>query len=85
MQHKSNLILDNGCLKILSKIKELELLRGISNRVYVTPSIHTEYGQPIPEWILIVKPENSHYQKILELDLDKGEASAIALSIEIQD
>lgn len=85
MQLSSNLILDTSCLIILSKIEELELLRGISNKVYVTPVIHSEYGQPLPEWVLVSKPENTQYQKILELDLDQGEASAIALSMEIQD
>jgi predicted nucleic acid-binding protein len=45
--------------------------------------IHLEYGQPLPEWVLISKPESTQYQKILELDLDKGEASAIALPMEI--
>ncbi len=85
MQLNSNLVIDTSCLIILSKIEELELLRGISNKVYITPLIHSEYAQPLPEWILISKPENIQYQKILELDLDKGEASAIALSMEIQD
>ncbi|CAM4094589.1 DUF3368 domain-containing protein [Gillisia limnaea] len=85
MQLSSNLILDTSCLIILSKIEELELLRGISNKIYVTPVIHSEYGQPLPEWVLVSKPENTQYQKILELDLDQGEASAIALSMEIQD
>lgn len=85
MQRRSNLVLDTSCLIILSKIEELELLRGISKKIYVTPLIHSEYGQPLPEWILIVKPENFQYQKILELELDKGEASAIALAMEVQD
>jgi predicted nucleic acid-binding protein len=42
MQLSSNLVLDTSCLIILSKIEELELLRGISNKVYVTPLIHSD-------------------------------------------
>ncbi|MEX2568108.1 MAG: DUF3368 domain-containing protein [Cyclobacteriaceae bacterium] len=38
----------------------------------------------MPDWVLILSPENSHYQQILEMDLDKGEASAIALSLEMK-
>ena len=34
--------------------------------------------------VSIMSPENSHYQQILELDLDEGEASAIALSLEMK-
>ena len=34
--------------------------------------------------ISVVSPENSHYQQILEMDLDEGEASAIALSLEMK-
>jgi predicted nucleic acid-binding protein len=32
---------------------------------------------------MIKSPSDSHYQQILEMELDKGEASAIALSLEI--
>jgi predicted nucleic acid-binding protein len=30
-------------------------------------------------------PKDKHYQNILEMDLDKGEASAISLMFEIDD
>lgn len=55
MQLSSNLVLDTSCLIILSKIGELELLMGISNKVYVTPLIRSEYGQPFPEWAKAVR------------------------------
>ncbi|MCI5125460.1 MAG: DUF3368 domain-containing protein, partial [Candidatus Electrothrix sp. AR5] len=37
----------------------------------------------LPDWIEIKAPENTQYQNLLEMDLDAGEASAIALSLEI--
>ncbi len=37
----------------------------------------------MPNWIEVIDPKDIHYQKILEMDLDKGEASAISLMLEI--
>lgn len=34
---------------------------------------------------MVKEPKDVHYQKILEIDLDKGEASAIALSLDFDD
>jgi len=68
----------------LDKIDELELLKKMGREVYVTPIILKEFGKGLPDWISVVSPENSHYQQILEMDLDEGEASAIALSLEMK-
>ena len=85
MQLSSNIILDTSCLIILGKIGELELLRGVGNKIHITPIVHEEYGMILPDWIVISAPDNINYQRILEMDLDRGEASAIALSMDIQD
>jgi predicted nucleic acid-binding protein len=84
MQLNSEIIIsDTSCLILLSKIDELNLLNKISDRVFITNTIQNEYGKDLPLWINIKEPNDSHYQKILEMDLDKGEASAIALSLEM--
>jgi predicted nucleic acid-binding protein len=84
MQLNSEIIIsDTSCLILLSKIDELNLLNRISDKVFVTTTIQNEYGKELPSWINIKEPNDSHYQKILEMDLDKGEASAIALSLEM--
>jgi predicted nucleic acid-binding protein len=49
----------------------------------VTPTILEEFGKSLPEWVFISSPHNLHYQRLLEMELDKGEASAIALSLEM--
>jgi predicted nucleic acid-binding protein len=86
MQQDSNIIIsDTSCLIILDKIDKLELLRKMGKKVFVTPIILKEFGKTLPDWILVASPENSHYQQILEMDLDEGEASAIALSLEMED
>ncbi|MFO7445869.1 MAG: DUF3368 domain-containing protein [Ignavibacteriaceae bacterium] len=43
-----------------------------------------EYGQQLPGWIQIKEPVNKTYQSIINLVLDKGEASAIALAVELE-
>src|SRR5690606_7984245 len=84
MQHNSDIIIsDTSCLIILDKIDELELLMKVGRKIYVTPIILKEFGKSLPEWISVLSPENSHYQQILEMDLDEGEASAIALSLDM--
>jgi predicted nucleic acid-binding protein len=85
MQHNSDIIIsDTSCLIILDKIDELELLMKMGRKLFVTPIILKEFGKRLPDWISVVSPENSHYQQILEMDLDEGEASAIALSLEMK-
>lgn len=83
MHHNSNIVIsDTSCLILLTKINELELLNKLGRKVYVTPIIKAEFKKVLPEWISIVEPKQKNYQKILELDLDRGEASAIALALD---
>jgi len=83
MQHNSEIIIsDSSCLILLSKIYELSLLKKFGVDVYITPTIQKECGKILPDWIKVKEPKDSHYQKILEMDLDKGESSAIALSLD---
>jgi predicted nucleic acid-binding protein len=78
-------ISDTSCLIILSNIQELDLLKAVYKNVITTPDIAREFGSPLPEWILIKSPADSKRQQILELQIDKGEASAIALALELSE
>jgi predicted nucleic acid-binding protein len=71
-------------LILLSKIDELELLAKISLEIYITPVIKAEFGKLLPPTVKVKSIKDNHYQKILEMDLDAGEASAIALSLETE-
>jgi len=77
------LISDTSCLILLSKIGELQLLKAVGRLVIITPTIQQEFGNSLPDWISVCEPKDAHYAKILEVDLDEGEASAIALSLEL--
>jgi predicted nucleic acid-binding protein len=82
--HKT-VISDTSCLILLSKIDKLGLLQELYGEVFTTLEIATEYGLPLPEWIRVKIVADKQKQQLLELQLDIGEASALALALEIQD
>lgn len=77
------IISDTSCLIVLSGIGELELLQKTYGQVLTTLEVASEFGQPLPGWIEIKSPVDKSRMQILELQIDKGEASAIALAMEI--
>lgn len=77
------IISDTSCLIILSNIGQLELLHKMYGEIVITPEILEEYQDVVPDWIVVQTVSDKYRQRILELQIDKGEASAIALAIEI--
>jgi predicted nucleic acid-binding protein len=82
--HKA-IISDTSCLILLDKIGELEILNKLFGSIITTTVVASEFGQPLPSWIEIRQPSDNNYQSIIEVSVDKGEASAIALAIELDD
>lgn len=82
--HKT-IISDTSCFILLKNIDELELLHKLYGNVTTTLDIAIEYGESLPEWVEIVNVVDKSKQQILELQIDKGESSAIALAMEIPD
>ena len=80
--HKT-IVSDTSCLIILTNIGELELLHKLYGQITTTKDIAAEYGEPLPEWVEIVNATDKSKQLLLELQIDKGESSAIALALEI--
>ncbi len=76
---------DTACLIALNKIGQLGLLRSVYGQVIITPTVASEFHAPLPEWIEIQPPVNILLQASLEEMIDAGEASAIALAVEIKD
>ncbi|HTD41310.1 MAG TPA: hypothetical protein VK671_11865 [Mucilaginibacter sp.] len=76
-------IADTSCLIILSNINELNLLQKVYGGIMTTPDIAKEFAEHLPDWITIKSPADIQKQQILELQVDKGEASAIALALEM--
>jgi len=79
------IISDTSCFIVLNNIGELELLHKSYDIIITTNEVVSEFGSGLPEWVIIQSPKDKSKQKILEMQLDKGEASAIALAIETHD
>lgn len=77
------IISDTSSLIVLSNIGELELLYRLYGQITTTIDIATEYGESLPEWIEIADVADKSKQQVLQLQIDKGEASAIALALEM--
>jgi len=75
-------IADTSCLISLTKIEAIHFLKELYAEVYVTEEVAFEFGETLPEWVLIRKVKDRTNQQILSTFLDIGEASAIALAFE---
>ncbi len=78
-------IADASCLISLSNINRLELLKDVFSHVIITPEVNREFGEQLPAWIVIETVTDRQKQVLLELEVDEGEASAIALALEKKD
>ena len=76
------IISDTSCLIILSKINELDLLKNVYENIVTTTDIMAEFGEILPDWIDVQNVKDLHKQQLLEMQIDKGESSAIALALE---
>jgi predicted nucleic acid-binding protein len=79
----NTIISDTSCLILLEKIGELDILHKLFGTITTTAEVATEFGQPLPSWFELKEPTDKNYQSIIEASVDKGEASAIALAIEL--
>lgn len=78
------IIADTSCLIALTNIEKLHLLKSLYNNIIITKDVYEEFGSRLPEWIIVRESENKPKQGELEKILDKGEASSIALAIELE-
>lgn len=83
MQQQYNAIIaDTSCFILLDKIDFLPILKEVFSQVTTTKEVALEFGKSLPDWIIIESVKDVGQQQILELEIDKGEASAFALAIE---
>jgi predicted nucleic acid-binding protein len=77
------IIADTSCLIIYDKINKLEILQRTFTELIVTREVSEEYGE-LPNWIKIRDLEDEEQYLKLAENLGKGEASSIALALEIK-
>lgn len=75
-------IADTSCFILLDNIDEIQILKKVFSTITTTETIAAEFGKSLPEWVNILSVQNKSYQSLLELEVDPGEASAIALAVE---
>jgi predicted nucleic acid-binding protein len=76
------IISDASCLIALDEIGQIEILKSAFPQIVTTKEVSAEFGKELPTWISVKTLQNSAKRNELELVLDAGEASAIALALE---
>jgi predicted nucleic acid-binding protein len=84
MQGFDLIISDASCLILLDKINAFDVLRRLSKSVVRTPEVKAEFGNNLPDWIIIKLVRDIPLMEALNETVDRGEASAIALALEIK-
>ncbi|MEI6409112.1 MAG: DUF3368 domain-containing protein [Bacteroidota bacterium] len=75
-------IADASPLIAFVAIGELELLQKLYHKVTITDIVRSEIHADLPAWIEISSEYDPKQFQILQLELDQGEASAIALALD---
>lgn len=76
------IIADTSCLIVLEKIERLDLLKSMFEEIVITEEVRDEFREIKEDWIKVINVKDTKRQQLLEFELDKGEASAIALALE---
>ena len=74
-------ISDASPLIAMVDIGEVDMLRKLYRRICITDIIKSEIHAELPEWIEVSAEYDQKQFQILKLELDPGEASAIALAL----
>ncbi|WP_001209442.1 DUF3368 domain-containing protein [Leptospira interrogans] len=77
-------ISNTSCLILLSKIEHLFLLHDLYETVLITEAVAEEFNEPLPKFVKIRKLSDKINGLVLEQELDKGEATTIALGLEME-
>ena len=80
-----NVISNSSCLITLDNIGMMFILRELYGRIYITEEVFDEFGRSLADWIEIKEVSDRKYLQMLNNLIDLGEASTIALSLEIED
>jgi len=77
------IISDTSCLIALSNIGMLHIVKDLYDEIIITSEVKAEFGEILPDWIIVMQVRDKLKQTDIEKRLDKGEASSIALALEI--
>ena len=75
------IISDASPIIALEDIGEIEILSRLYSNIVITDVIRSEIHAELPSWIQVRTDYDQKQMALLELELDSGEASAIALAL----
>jgi predicted nucleic acid-binding protein len=78
-------IADASCLITLDNIHETDLLPKLYKQIFVTPEVAAEVGESLPEWAYQRSSSNHVLIDQLSAKLEIGEATSIALALDLSD
>lgn len=58
------------------------MLQRVYGKIITTTEIAAEFGEKLPDWVEVVVVKDKLRQQLLNMQIDKGESSAIALALE---
>jgi predicted nucleic acid-binding protein len=77
------IISNTSCLIIFDNINSLDILQKLYQHIYLTEEVAEEYGKPLESWMNIITVKDKNYLRILNTTVDLGEASTIALALQM--
>jgi predicted nucleic acid-binding protein len=80
-----NVISDTSGLIVLDNIDMIFILKALYGKIYLTEEVFQEFGKEVESWFEIQPVANKNYLKMLNTLIDLGEASTIALALEMED
>jgi predicted nucleic acid-binding protein len=78
-----NIISNTSCLIVLDNIDALSILQKLYGNIYLSEEVAQEFGKPLDNWMTVVTVADKNYLRILNASVDLGEASTIALALQM--
>jgi predicted nucleic acid-binding protein len=78
------MISNSSCIIVLDNIDMLWVLKELYGEVLITEEVLAEFGKQAEKWMKTRKVKNKIYVDILHNFVDLGEASTIALALEMK-
>ena len=79
------IVSNTSCLIVLDDINALDILHKLYQNIYLTEEVAQEFGKPLENWMHVVTVIDKNYLRILNTSVDLGEASTIALALQMQE
>jgi len=77
------IISNTSCLIILDNIDRLDILQKLYQTIHLTEEVAQEFGKPLANWMIVDVVQDKNYLRILNASVDFGEASTIALAVQM--